>query len=178
VVTCKPVTTVTRKCVDQGHYECREVPCGEGLWTRLKKACHKHDDCCEPCAPPPTKTVKVWVPNKVWVETPHTRMVRTCEYVPTVVRVQACRKVPQQQTYKVCAYRCVPEQRTESYTVMVPRRVPFEATRTVARCVPVQERVTACRMVPRTVVRQVPAASCAACEETCCQSYGPRPCCR
>src|SRR5438874_2047227 len=28
-VTCVPVTCMVKKCVDQGHYECREVPCEE-----------------------------------------------------------------------------------------------------------------------------------------------------
>jgi hypothetical protein len=167
VVTCKPVTTVTRKCVDMGHYECCEVPCRESCWARVKKMCHK-GDCCEPC-PPPTKTVKVWVPHKVWVETPHTHLVRVCEYVPTVVNVTVCKLVPQQQTFKVTCFRCVPEHKTETFTVLVPRKVAFEATRTVARCVPVQEKVTVCRLVPHTVEKQVPCDTC----ETCC----PPPCC-
>jgi hypothetical protein len=65
--------------------------------------------------------------------------------------------VPQQQTVRVCCYRCVNELKTETFTVMVPK------------CVPVQETVTCCRIVPRTVVKQV--ASCNPCE-TCCT-----PCC-
>jgi hypothetical protein len=131
--------------------------------------CHK-GDCCEPC-PPPTKTVKVWVPNKVWVETPHTHLVRVCEYVPTVVNVTVCKLVPQQQTFKVTCFRCVPEHKTETFTVLVPRKVAFEATRTVARCVPVQEKVTVCRLVPHTVAKQVPCDSCcpAPCFHKCCR---------
>jgi hypothetical protein len=164
VVTCKPVTTVCRKCVDIGHYECREVPCREGCLTRLRRCCKR--DCCEPCTPP-TKTVQVWVPCKVWVETPVTTMVRTCEWVPTPVQVTVCKLVQKQETVKVCSYRCVAEQKTETCTVLVPRSVPYEAVRTVARCVPVQEKVTCCRMVSRVVEKQVPV-------ETCC--YTPAPC--
>src|SRR5262249_46035737 len=151
--------------------ECREVPCREGCLARLRKCFHK-DDCCEPC-PPPTKVVKVWVPKKVWVETPVTRMVRTCEYVPTPVQVCVKKMVPQQQTVQVCTYRCVPEVRQEVCTILVARQVPYTATRCVAKCVPVPETVTLCRMVPRTVQKVVPV-------ETCCEPVGcgPRPCCR
>src|SRR5262249_27852570 len=50
-VTCQPVTYTVRRCVDKGHWECREVPACEKkhrLRGRLKKLCRK-DDCCEPC---------------------------------------------------------------------------------------------------------------------------------
>jgi hypothetical protein len=167
VVTCKPVTTVTRKCVDMGHYECREVPCRESFRARRHR--HHQGDCCEPC-PPPTKTVQVWVPCKVWVEVPCTRMVRTCEMVPTTVQVTVCKMVPKQEVVKVCSYRCVAEQKVETYTVLVTRCVPFEATRTVARSVSVQEQVTCCRMVARTVQKQVPV-------ETCCYTAESAGCC-
>src|SRR5262245_49265948 len=83
-VTCVPVTTCVRKCVDMGHWECREVPCREGLFTRMRKACR--NDCCEPC-PPPTQTKKVWCPNKVWVETPVTKMERRVDCVPYTTQV-------------------------------------------------------------------------------------------
>jgi hypothetical protein len=162
VVTCKPVTTVCRKCVDMGHWECCEVPCKESYLSKLKRKCHH--DCCEPCLP--TKTVRVWVPCKVWVETPVTTMVSTCEMVPTTVQVTVCKMVEKQEVVKVCSYRCVTEQRVESYTVQVARCVPFEATRTVSRCVPVQEQVTLCRMVPHTVEKQVPVECC--CYTPCC----------
>ncbi len=177
VVTCKPVTTVCRKCVDMGHWECREVPCRESCLARWKRK-HSCDCCCEPC-PPPTKTVKVWVPCKVWVETPVTTMVRTCEMVATPVQVTVCKMVPKQETVKVCSYRCVTEQKVETFTVLVPKCVAFEATRTVARCVPVQEQVTLCRMVPRTVEKVVPVETC--CYTPCCKAkkhgHRSRGCC-
>jgi hypothetical protein len=147
-VTCKPVTTTCRRCVDHGHYECREVPCHErhckGLLTGLF---HKHhgccDDCCEPC-PPPTKTVKVWVPCKVWEEVPVTRMERVCEYRPEVCKVTTYKREMRQENVQVTCMKCVPEQRTENYTVMVSKTVPYTATRTVRVCVPVTETVTCC----------------------------------
>ncbi len=169
VCAYKQVTTVTRKCVDMGHYECREVPCKPSCFHRMKH----HGDCCEPC-PPPTKTVKVWCPNKVWVETPCTKTVKTWECVPYTYQVTVCKVVPQQQTVRVCVNRCVPEQKTVTCTVMVSRKVPYEAVRTVARCVPVQEKYTACRMVCRTVEKQVPVETCGGCAET---SSCYTPCC-
>src|SRR5262249_41903610 len=94
VWTCKPCTYTVRKCVDQGHWECREVPCGPSCFERLcgafKRGCGHGcgsgcggcgngcgngcgsgcgdccNTCCEPC--PRTKTVRVWCPNKVWCE--------------------------------------------------------------------------------------------------------------
>jgi hypothetical protein len=157
VEVCTPVTTVHRKCVDMGHYECQEVPCGPGLMTRVRRCFGHKDDCCEPVQ---TKVVKVWVPNKVWVETPVTRMVRSCQYVPTTVQVTVNKVVPVQKTYPVTTYQCVPEQVTQNFTVMVARQVAVPATRTVAKCVPVVEKVVMCRMVPRTVCKQVPADDC------------------
>src|SRR5205085_3024587 len=79
---CRPVTKAVTKCVDRGHYECCEVPCGPTFGERLHKLCgsHKHKHgcggcdsgcggCAEACAPvcetPRTKTVKKWVPNMV-----------------------------------------------------------------------------------------------------------------
>jgi hypothetical protein len=166
VVSYHAETTVTCKTVDQGHWECREVPCGPSLSERFHKMCHRND-CCEPCEVR-TKTERVWVPCKVTVEVPCTRMVRHCESVPTVVNVTVCRMVPQQQTFKVCVNRCVPETHVENYTVMVPRQVASEATRTVCVPVPVQENVTCTRLVARTVEKWVPA-------ETCCTEAGYAP---
>src|SRR5262249_55630718 len=75
---CKEVTTCKKKCVDQGHWECREVPCGKSLFSGHKKgkggccdSCNPCDTCCE-C--PQTKTKKVWVPCKVWIDEPCTKI--------------------------------------------------------------------------------------------------------
>jgi hypothetical protein len=167
VWTCKPVTTIHRKCVDQGHWECCEVPCEPGFFSRLGS--HRRHGCDDPCAPAccevKTKTVKKWVPNKVWIETPVTKMVRTCEYVPYTTCVTVNKMVPVQEVHKVTVNRCVTEQQCQTYTVNVARQVPYQATRCVAKCVPVQEKVTCCRMVPRQVQKCVPV--CEPCEPAC-----------
>src|SRR5262245_16855906 len=172
-VTCKPVTKMVRKCEDHGHYECREVECGPTLSERLHKCFHRRhkcDDCCETCAAPcpRTKTVKVWVPCKVWVEKPVTCYERVCEQRPVVCKVTTCKTVMEKQPVQVNVCKCVPT--TETYTCMVTRQVPVKAKRTVTRCVPTEEIVTATRMVCRTVEKEVPceAAHC----ETCCAKKG------
>jgi hypothetical protein len=169
VVSYQPVTTTVRKCVDQGHYECREVPV-HTLHSRLRRCFHRGDDCCEPCVP--TRTVKVWVPNKVWIEVPVTINQRVCSTVSETIDVTVNRMVPTQEERTVTTCQCVPEVKTETYCVLVPkqvafeatrmvcRTVPYQATRQVAKCVPYQTEVTATRMVCRTVERQVPAAEC------------------
>lgn len=168
--TCKPVTHVVRKCVDMGHYECREVPCGPTLCERIKKLCSRN--CCEdPC--PKTKIEKVWCPNKVWVETPVTKMERVCEHRPVTVTVNTCRKELRQETIQVTVCKCVPETRTETFTVNVARQVPYQATRTVCVNVPHQEVVTATRLVCRTVEKLVPADGGAGGAGDCCGT----PCC-
>ena len=151
---------MVRECVDQGHYECREVPCEEGLFSRMGKHLrHRHGCECEESCAPPTKTVQVWCPNKVWVERPVTRNVTKCEYVPTEVQVTVNKCVPQQQTFNVTVNKCVPVEKTETFTVQVPHQVAYEATRMVCRTVPTEEAYTACRMVPHTVAREVPCES-------------------
>jgi hypothetical protein len=161
-VSCKPVTVMCRRCVDKGHWECREVPC-EPKHHHLR-LCKRHDDCCEPCCPPPTKTVKVWVPCKVWEEYPVTRMERTCEYRPVMHQVTVWKKEQHQEQFQVTVWKCVPEQHTETYQVMVPHQVAYQATRSVNVCVPHQETVTLTKMVAHTVEKQVP------CEVTCCSA--------
>ncbi len=170
VVSYQPVTTVTRKCVDQGHWECREVP-APTMHSRIKKCFHKKSDCCEPCVP--TKTVKVWVPNKVWIEVPCTYNKAVCTTVNETIDVTVNRMVESKEVRKVTTQKCVPVVKTETYTVQVPRQVayeasrivcrtvPYQATRQVARSVPYQTEVTATRMVARTVERQVAESSCA-----------------
>jgi hypothetical protein len=178
-VTCKPVTHMVRRCVDRGHWECREVPCEPPhRWKGcLKRLFHRDccDSCCEPCCPPPTKTVRVWCPCPVWEEVPVTCMQRVCESRPVTCRVTVMRREMRQEQYQVTCCRCVPEQRTETYQVMVSHTVPYQATRTVAVCVPHQETVMVTRMVPRTVEVPAPAPTCceSSCgEATCCSGHG------
>jgi hypothetical protein len=169
-VVCKQVTTVTRKCVDKGHYECCTVDAGPSCMDRLRKCC---DPCYCPC--PRTKTKKVWVSCKVWIETPCTKTVKEVVCVPETIQVTVNKMVPYQETYKVCTHRCVSEVVNHTYTVNVRKCVPYEATRCVARCVPVVETYTACKMVAQTVCKQVPV-----CEPTCvpCCKHRGWKCCR
>jgi hypothetical protein len=169
-VTCKPVTKMVKKCVDQGHWECREVCVKPGICERIREACKKHRQGCCYCPPPvKTKTVKVWVPCKVWVETPVTVMEKVCEMRPVTCKVTVMKQEWREEKCTVTVYKCVAEQKVETYTVMVKKMVPFEATRCVAVCVPVQETVTCTRMVCRKVEKQV------ACVPCCCE---PVKCCK
>ncbi|HMC88394.1 MAG TPA: hypothetical protein VKI17_02555, partial [Gemmataceae bacterium] len=86
---------VVRKCVDKGHYECREVPCGPSCMDKLKGLCHHKDCCnngcnggcndCQPrCEEARTKKVKCWVPCPTWEEHTVCCKRRVCEMKPTV----------------------------------------------------------------------------------------------
>jgi hypothetical protein len=164
---CQPETRVVRKCVDKGHYECREVPCGPSLHDRMHKFLH-HKDCCDDCCEQPcrTKTVKCWVPCPTWEEHTVTCMKRVCESRPVTCKVTVCKTEVREERCKVTVCKCVPKTRVETYTCNVVHRVPYEAVRTVSRCVPTQEKVTCTRMVCHKVEKQVPVATC--CEETTC----------
>lgn len=182
-VSCKPVTQIVRRCVDKGHWECREVPCPPTLCDRIKACCCRKsccNDCCEPCCR--TKTVRCWVPCPVVEECPVTVMQRVCECRPVTCKVQTCKTEIRQEQYQVCCYKCVPETHVESYQVQVPKYVPCTLTRTVQVCVPVQETVTLCRMVPRVVQKQVPCEqpSCCnvCCAPACCKISCCKKCCK
>jgi len=171
--TCKPVTCMVKKCVDQGHYECHEVCCKPTLCERIHEACKKHREGCCYCPPPPkTKIEKCWVPCKVWIECPVTKMERVCEYKPVTCKVTTYKQEVREEKVNVTCCKCVPECRTENYTCYVQKMVPCQATRVCKVCVPVQETVTCCRMVCRTVEKKVPV-----CETTCCTPCCCEPCC-
>ena len=165
VTSCKPVQKTVKKCVDKGHFECKEVPCGPTCRERLQKLCNRNKcacgctpacgSCCgcEPCCPPKTKTVKCWVPNIVTEDVTVTCYERICEQKPVKV--------------KVCVHKTV----DQTCTVNVLKKVPCEAVRTVRVCVPHQETITGTRMECRTVQKQVPCAPCTpVCETTCCKA--------
>jgi hypothetical protein len=165
---CRQVTEMKTKCVDKGHYECREVPCGPSMGERLHKLCSRHSCECE-CEPacPRTKTVKEWVPCPTIVQVPCTRTVRECVQTPVTCKVTVMKPVQKTENVQVTVQKCVPE--TKEITVQVSKCVPYEATRTVCKCVPTTETVTKTRMVCKTVEKQVPVVE-AACE-------CPAPCC-
>jgi hypothetical protein len=176
--TCVPETRVVRKCVDKGHYECKEVPCGPSFLERLHKLCHRdccEQECCEPC--PRTKTVKVWVPCPVWEERTVCCTKRVCEHYPVKCQVNVCKVEYKEEKSQVTVCRCIPETKTETYTCCVQKRIPYEATRTVVHCVPREEKVTCTRMVCRTVQKQVPVETCCA-ETSCCKPCAETSCCK
>lgn len=170
--TCKPETKVVRKCVDKGHYECKEVPCGPSLKDRVHKLCHHKKDCCEdscePCCPVRTKTVKVWVACPTWEEHTVTCMKRVCECVPVTCKVTVMKHELCEEKCQVTCCKLVPKTHTETYTCNVTKLVPYQATRNVVRCIPHQETVTCTRMVCRTVQKEVSCAS--SCETSCCKT--------
>jgi hypothetical protein len=159
--TTQQVVTYRTRCVDRGHYECREVYSHRAaMRNRMHRWRHRND--CDPCPPPPcTKTVKVWVPCMVTEQVPVVTCKRVCVMRPEVVRVTVCRQEVREEKVNVTYNRCVPVQQTVKCTVMVSRMVPYEATRCVTVCVPHEELVTCTRMVARTVARQVPVDTCA-----------------
>ncbi len=145
----------------------------QGLFAKCKKSdcCDPCNTCAETCTPVRTKTVKTWVPCKVWVETPCTKMEKVTECHPEVVTVHTCRKEMKTEMVPVCKTRCIPETHCETYTCNVSRCVPYTATRCVTVCVPVCETYTACRMVCRKVAKEVPVTTCCntcdSCGEAC-----------
>jgi hypothetical protein len=160
--TRQTVTEMRTRCVDRGHYECREVPVHHGAMHRWR---HRHD-CCPP--PPCTKTVKVWVPCMVKECYPVTCCKRVCTMVPHTVTVHTCRTEWREHTVQVPCWKCVPVHNTVRETCYTTRTVPYQATRTVRVCVPHTEMVTCTRYVTRCVARQVPCASCECSTTVCC----------
>lgn len=168
---CVPETKCVRKCVDKGHWECKEVECGPTLRERLKKHFHKND-CCDSCSNdccPRTKTVRCWVPCPTWEEHTCTVMKKVCRTVSETCQVTVCKPTWKEEVCQVQCWKCVPKCHTETYTVCVQRKVPYQCTRTVKVCVPCQETVTCCRMVCRKVEKQVPVCETSCCETTCCK---------
>ncbi|MBY0231693.1 MAG: hypothetical protein K2W96_20600 [Gemmataceae bacterium] len=161
VPVCKQVTTITRKCVDNG---CWVDECVETFASKLKG---KFADECNPHCPQ-YRTRKVWQSNKQWIEVPCTKTVKTWECVTECVPVTVCKKVCVPETRQVTCCRTVCEPVTETVTVNVSRCVPYTATRCVAKCVPVCENYTATRYVCRAVQKQVACAPAAnACNDAC-----------
>jgi len=192
VVRCREVTVMTKKVVDQGHWECQCVPVnngrangngnGGGLMGRLckkKKAPADPCACPDPCAAPcqQFETKRVWVPCKVCIDVPCTRTERYTECVPETCCVTVNKMVPSTEVRKVCVNRCVTECVPETITVMTRRCVPYTATRTVSRCVPVQEKVCCTRMVCKCVTKTVvETPTCCDAAPTCCDPCAPTCC--
>src|SRR5260370_34083230 len=101
VVTCVPETTYTHRCVDKGHWECREVACGPTLFDRVG-GLFKHHGCgcesscgcdsgcntgCNECCAPRKRTERVLVACKGEERVPCTHMVRHVDALPTAADV-------------------------------------------------------------------------------------------
>jgi hypothetical protein len=160
---CVPECKVVRKCVDKGHYECKEVECGPSLGDRLHSLCNRNkccdsgcgnNSCCEQACPR-TKTVKCWVACPTWEEHTCTVNKKVCVTVPKTCTVTVCKPQYHEEKYTVTVCKCVPECKTETYTVCVEKKIPYQATRQVSVCVPVCETYTACRKVCHMVEKEV-----------------------
>jgi hypothetical protein len=173
-------TKMVTKCVDRGHWECREeyshckALCNSlrGLGHRGHGCCDPCNPCCNPCPPNNCVTRKVWVPCMVQECCPVTCCRKVCEMRPEVIKVQTCRTEWREEKVRVCCTRCVPEQVVQKYTVCVNKMVPYQATRCFTVCVPCEELVTCTRMVAKTRMVEVPCAPCTECCTPCCT-----PCC-
>jgi len=186
-------TKYVTKCVDRGHYECREEyshlkafcnglhglcsrGCGDscgGCSTGCNTGCSTGCDSCGTshacCAPSNCVTRKVWVPCMAQEQCPVTCCRKVCEMRPEVCKVQTCKTEYREERCKVCVTRCIPESRVEKYTVCVNRMVPYEACRTVCCRIPCEETVTCTRWVTKQVTREVPCApACDTCASSAC----------
>jgi hypothetical protein len=148
-------TKMVTKCVDRGHWECREEYSAWKAFCNHLGSIHS-DPCCNPCPPSNCVSRKCWVPCMVQEQCPVTCSRRVCEMVATTVKVQTCRTEIREEKVKVCVTKCIPETRVEKYTVCKQIQVPYECTRTVCVQVPCEEMVTCTRMVARTVLKEVP----------------------
>jgi hypothetical protein len=186
---CKPCyrtvceTKMVTKCVDRGHWECREeYSHWKAFCNGLGDLCSSHSCCSDPCNPCATTcckpcpnncvTRKCWVPCMVQECCPVTCTRQVCEMRTEVIKVNTCRTEWRDQVCKVCVTKCIPETRVEKYTVCVSKMVPYEACRTVCVCVPCEETVCCTRWVARTVTREVPCCPTTTCCDPCCESRG------
>ncbi len=171
-------TTYKTKTVDKGHYECREVPAGPGLFDRL---CSKKCDPCNPCGScntcPKMKTVKCWVPCCVTECVPvcKKKLVKECYPVTKQVCTYKCQTVT--EMVPCCVTKCIPECKTCSYTVCKKVCVPHQVKKCVTTCEPVCETVKVTVCEPRWVDKQVACSSpcstsCDPCASACCGSAG------
>jgi hypothetical protein len=174
-------TKMVTKCVDRGHWECREeYSHWKAFCNGVSGLCSSHrgcghgcgdpcaDTCCTPCPPNNCVTRKVWVSCKVQEQCPVNCCRKVCEMRAEVCKVHTCRTEVREEKVKVCCYRCVAEQQTQKYTVCVNKMVAYEATRCCRVCVPCEETVTCTRMVAKTVTREVACTPSTTCCDPCC----------
>jgi len=160
------VTEYKEKCVDNGHYECVEVPVKEGCFSGLFK---KHDPCaCDPC--PKTKTVKKWVSCPTTVCEPVCKKKWVKECYPVTKQVCTYKTEHVTEMVSVKKTKCVPEVKTCTTMVCKTISVPYQATRCVTVCVPYTENVTVCKMVAKCVTKTLN------CENPCAPAAVPSCC--
>ena len=120
VTQCVAVQESYTRCVDRGHWEQREVPCGGSrqrrrLWElrqwlqQLREQLRKLAGGCGGCAPAPsccaTTHVCTWVPNVVQEQVPYTVMKPKCVEESYTYQVQVCKPEVRTRTYQVCSYK-------------------------------------------------------------------------
>jgi hypothetical protein len=137
------VTVMQRQCVDVP-YTYTVTVCTPETRTRMVKRCSYRPEI-------RTRTVRVCRYDRK--TRTRTRQVTQCKLETRTRDVNYTAWVPQTRTtpHKITTYKCVPAERVQQYTVMVPHQVQKE----------VQVRV--CRMVPKTI--QVPSVTC--CDARC-----------
>lgn len=204
-------TVLVNQCVDQGYFEERVSyghaarcggygpaacsPCGScghsgGCGNGCGNGCGHTGGCGAGCgyAPVCTTTCRVWVPNIVTIQVPHTthRWVTSqeqYEYPVTVCHAETrtqvvkvarqvtepqtyeypvtlCRAEPRTRTVKVCQYINEELVRDVPYTVSVPKSRVEEYDYTVYNSVPVEKVETYTVCVPYPVSREVQVQVC------------------
>lgn len=169
IAQCVPVQSTRTVCVDEGAWQVRSylVPCAPA--RPVCGGCGGCGSCCQPQYV--ERQCRVWVPNIVRKEVPCTVMryqtvQQPYEYNVTVCRpetrtqmVNVTEMVREQVTREVPVTVCVPEKRTRSYVVNLCRDVVEDKTDTYTVMVPhqvqKQVQVPVCRMVPQTVQQTV-----------------------
>jgi YTV protein len=146
------VAVMKRQCVDEP-YTCTVTVCKPETRTKTVKLCSYK---CE------TRTKTDRVCRYEQETRTRTRQVTECKLETRTRDVNYTVCVPQTKTttHEVTTYKCVPEEKVEEYTVMVPHQVEKEV------------QVCVCKMVPKTI--QVPAATC--CDDACGSSCGRAKC--
>ena len=213
VCRMEKVTQVRRVCVDRGCWEVATVdqPCCQSSLGDCSVDCFTYNDCnpcfltrrarrrlrracftpvcptvnCGTCLP---RTCRVWRPNIVEVEIPHTacRPVYVQEeyrYCTTVWEpqvqtrtVRVCRQVPHQEQFtyttcrwvrrqgvrkiNVCRYVRECSSRVVNYTEWIPRTETREVSCTVYDCVPTEKVITETVCVPVCVEREIQVPVC------------------
>src|SRR5262249_21868727 len=154
-------TKMVTRCVDKGHWECREeYSHWKAFCNGLSGLCQRHNDCCDPCGQQGCGQQgcgqqgcgqqgcgqqqccqqqcqnncvqrRVWVPCMVQEQCPVTCCRKVCEMKTEVCKVTTYRTEQRQVNCKVCVVRCIPETCVVKENVCKTRQGPHEYTRNV-----------------------------------------------